>query len=355
MTREDFSAALLALGGLDARPFPIERWLELAGYRIRVRLTGNRLADSALRALAHLEVPAAPLAPGELSVSILGYDVPGNPLRAYAGVRRALERDVVERFCFDGVAGRGLLHEGFRALFLLNRVGDRAALWLGDTERFPYHLVTSPLLPILAWFLADRGRPIVHSGAVVTDSGAVLLAGKSGTGKSTASLACLSDGMGLVGDDMCAIQIAPRPVVHSIYCSAKVEAADIGRFPALGGAFASEVHSDADKAVFLFDRYVNHHGAQQIRRRAPIVAIAIPERGSDASPERLTSLQAFLATAPNTVFQMPGLGRESAAGVKALVSAVPAYRVGVGSTIAEIAPRIRAFASSLPLPREAGR
>jgi hypothetical protein len=378
VTADDFVAALAGLEDIDDGAFPVERRLEIAGCALRIRLSSPRLAERALRALAHHDArpetrpetrPEAPpearsearrneaRSTPELTIFVGDHDAPANPLAARAGAPGnpraadlAAASDRIERFSYDGRAGRGLLHEGFRALFLRAREGNRAALWLGETARFPYHLATSPLLPILAWFLAGRGRSVVHAGAVVTAAGAVLLAGRSGTGKSTASLACLADGLDLLGDDMCVIEQAGAPIVHSLFCSAKIEVADIGRFPTLLAALAPDVHADTEKAVFLFDRY----GAERIRRSAPIAAIAFPVRGSDAAPQRISVKEAFLAMAPNTVFQMPGIGRDAAAGVKALVSAVPAYRVGVGHSIAEIAPRIRAFADLLPPTRDAG-
>jgi len=358
MKREQFVAALGALDEIAGGAFAGERRYVVAERRIRVRFSSRRLAEGALRALAHLVVEprrdaASAGTERELTVFVLDHDAPGNPLAGGAGgsagrvaARSGAAEERVERFSYDGPEGRGLLHEGFRALFLLDRAGERAAFWVGEPGRIPYYLASSPLLPILSWYLADRGRAVVHAGAVATETGAVLLAGKSGTGKSTAALACLAAGLDLLGDDMCVIEPAAA-IVHSLYCSAKVEAEDVGKHPALAAALAAEFRFTSEKALFLFDR----HRAGAMRRSAPVAAVAIPVRGSVAPPQRLSAREAFLAIAPNTIFQLPGIGRNAAAGVKSLVTSVPVFRVGTGHSIDDIAPRLRDFATSLAVAR----
>jgi hypothetical protein len=340
-----FVEALGGLPALDALPLPFERRLVVAGRSILVRLSSARLAAGALRALEHhARAAAGDRREPELTIVVGDHDSPGNPVAPPgAGARPAPVTERIERYAYDGPEGRGLLHEGFRALFLADRAGARAALWLGEAGRIPYYLASSPLLPILSWFLVDRGLAVVHAGAVVTEAGAVLIAGRSGTGKSTVSLCALADGLELIGDDMCAIEPAARPVAHSLFCSAKVESADVGRYPGLAPALATELEPGDEKSLYLLDR----HRAGSIRRSAPIAAVAVPLRDSSAPPVRLSVREAFLAMAPNTIFQLPGIGRQAAAGVKALVSTVPVYRVSTGRSIGEIAPRLRDFARLL--------
>jgi hypothetical protein len=346
MTGEAFARALHSLKSLEPTAGACERRLVLAGLRLRLRLATRHLSGTSLRALAHHAVAEADAQAPDLTIFILDRDAPGNPLRDLppaASPSGPATGDRVERWSFEGAAGRGLLHEGFRALFLWNRAHARAAVWLGDAGDLPYHLVALPLLPILSWVLAERGLAVVHAAAVATASGAVLIGGRSGTGKSTASLACLDGGLGFLGDDMCVIEPGTPPVVHSLFCSAKLDAADTGRFPALAPALAHGSGPGWEKAVYLFDR----HLSGGMVRRAPLRGVAIPRRGHTGHAERLSARQGFLAMAPNTVFQLPGAAQAACAGVKEVVSKVPVHTVGVGQTIAEIPVRLSDFARSL--------
>jgi hypothetical protein len=319
-----------------------ERALEIAGVRIDVRLSSPRLAAGALRALAHHAVAADAAEPAELTLLVLDHDVPGNPLHELLpdAPRTPLIGDRIERWSCDGESGRGLLHEGFRALFLRSRT--RAAMWLGEGGALPYHVVALPLLPILSWLVAERGCAVVHAAAIATPRGALLLGGRSGTGKSTAALACLDAGGGFLGDDMCIVEPGSPPVVHSLYCSGKLDAADTGRFPGLAPALVEGSGPWWEKSVYLFD----DHLAERVVRSAPLLGVAIPRRDAGA-PALLSPRQAFLAMAPNTVFQLPGAAQASSAGVKEVVSKVPVHAVGVGDAIAAIPARLSVFAQTL--------
>jgi hypothetical protein len=340
MTGEAFAHALRALESLETPRDARGQRLALAG--LRAHLVTRHPSEAALRALAHVTT-GEDGSRSDLTIFVLDRDAPGNPLRDLPAPSATTACDRVERWSYEGALGRGLFHEGFRALFLWNRALGRAAVWLGESGDLPYHLVALPLLPILSWVLAERGLAVIHAAAVATESGAVLIGGRSGTGKSTASLACLDAGLGFLADDMCVIEPGPRPAVHSLFCSAKLEGADTARFPALSPALVSGSGPGWEKALYLFDR----HLAGRIVRRAPLLGVAIPRRGHVGHADRLSARQGFLAMAPNTVFQLPGAAQAACAGVKEIVSKLPVHAVGTGATIAEIPVRMREFARSL--------
>jgi hypothetical protein len=222
MTGACFARALDALAALELAADARRRTLALAGLRLHVRFSTPRHADGALRALAHHETADDATLPPDLTVLVVDHDTQGNPVHELLPDARSgpVIGDRIERWSYDGAAGRGLLHEGCRTLFLWDRERRRAAVWLGEGGSLPYHLVALPLLPILSWLLAAHGRAVVHGAAVVTEAGALLIGGRSGTGKSTAAVACLDAGVGFVGDDLCVIEPGTPPIVHSLFCSA---------------------------------------------------------------------------------------------------------------------------------------
>jgi hypothetical protein len=344
MTGTSFARALDALATLELPSNACQRTLATAGVRLRVQLSTPRLADGALRALAHHEMASEADLPPDLTVLVVDHDTPGNPVHQLLPAVRNTPAigDRIERWSYDGASGRGLLHEGFRTLFLWDRERRRAAVWLGEGGDLPYHLVALPLLPIVSWLLADRGCAVVHAAAVATEAGALLIGGRSGTGKSTAAVACLNAGLGFLGDDMCIIEPGTPPIVHSLYCSAKLDPPDTARFPALAPALVEGSGPWWEKSVYLFDR----HCSDRMVRRAPLAGVVIPRR--DRGPAvRLAPRQGFLAMAPNTVFQLPGAGQAASAGIKEVVSKVPVHTVGVGDDIAAIPARLTDFARAL--------
>ena len=142
----------------------------------------------------------------------------------------------------------------------------------------------------------------MHAAAIAIEGGTLLVGGRSGTGKSTAALACLNAALGFLGDDMCIIEPGDPPMVHSLFCSAKLDVQDTARFPALTPALVPGSGVGWEKAVYIFDR----HLAAGVVRCAPLLGVAIPRRGDAGRAMRLSVREGFLAMAPNTVFQRPG-------------------------------------------------
>ena len=128
-----------------------ERTLDVAGVRLRVGC--RRRVSRTARCVRSRRTAVAddPAVPPDVTLLVLDHDVPGNPdARAAAGRSRTPPVGTASSAGhYDGDAGRGLLPEGFRALFLPQPVAR--AMWLGEGGALPYHVVALPLLPILSW------------------------------------------------------------------------------------------------------------------------------------------------------------------------------------------------------------
>ena len=109
MNGESFARALRALETFEA-PCAGERTLEVAGVRLRVRLSSPRLADGSLRALAPHAVADDPAVSPDVTLLVLDHDVPGNPVHELLpdAPRTPPVGDRIERWSYDGDAGRGL-------------------------------------------------------------------------------------------------------------------------------------------------------------------------------------------------------------------------------------------------------
>src|SRR5438093_5862204 len=159
--------------------------------------------------------------------------------------------------------------------------GDRriGLWWTQDFDRLPLYERAAPFLLLFHWFHALGGdhSVLLHSAAVGTkDHGGVLLAGRSGSGKSTTALASLlNHGWRFVADDYCVVRNGTnRPIVHSLYCSAKIDAKMLGGFANLcRGACSFGGTRDPEGKMVL-----NLHGSlpERLKRELPLRAILLP-------------------------------------------------------------------------------
>jgi hypothetical protein len=101
--------------------------------------------------------------------------------------------------------------------------------WLSS----PARLVDEALDPLLLFLLARVGRTPVHAAGIVLGNTALVLAGPSGTGKSTLALTAATQGLAVLSDDTVHIQCAPVFGVWGVPRPIHVFAADVpgGAYP----------------------------------------------------------------------------------------------------------------------------
>lgn len=222
---------------------------------------------------------------------------------ASAGVFRSADRD----------AGRYLL-------------GVRGAEMLSPREG------GAPLRRQLSWALGEE-VDFVHAGAVGGPDGVALLMGPGGSGKSSTSVASLRAGMGFLADDYCLVRDDP-PVVHQLYSTARLCAHDVDQFTDVAEPAVDATTADPEAepdAKALYRLHESHAG--QILRSAPARAVIVVHPTGDRRPvlATITPGEALRAVAPSTLWQMNIDPARELAGLKALVTAVPCYRLGLGT------------------------
>jgi hypothetical protein len=119
----------------------------------------------------------------------------------------------------------------------------------------------------------NRGLQLVHAAAVGNSNGGVLIGGKGGSGKSTTALTCLESKLNYIGDDYTLLGLdSGRPVVHSLYNSAKLNSDHVQRFPTLLPK-VSNPDRLADEKALLF---VNEHYPAKVATQLPVRAVLLP-------------------------------------------------------------------------------
>lgn len=154
----------------------------------------------------------------------------------------------------------------------------------------------APFRAFLHWAAADRGAAMVHAAAVVGSTGAALVVGPGGTGKSTTAIVAVDVGLATLGDDYVWIEPAGDVhVVRSTYSTIKTKRG--GLSPVVPIRDSVEV-ADGDKTI--------HHLDDPCRavlvRSAPLASLVLltPPGATPAG-----AAMAMVAAVPSTTLQLP--------------------------------------------------
>ncbi len=325
-----------------------DRFYNIGGFTVKLAFAGNGLPPFVTPALAHL--PAPPSDAPALTVCLWDSASTHTPLplipasivelihcdwTKHLGPRKELTR-------YHGERIYTAYHIGPNILSILDTQRNIAAYWIDDAQRIPYFEHGSPLQTILNWWTALNGHQYVHAGAVGTESGCVLLAGKGGSGKSTSTLASISGDLQYLADDYCLVATCPEPFVYSLYNTAKLNGeADLQRFPHLRELVQNPVRGDDEKAVL----FLAQHFPDQIAAGLPLRGIVVPHirPGSKTAIADASPIEALRALAPSTLFQLSGTGTTALGTMSALARSVPCYKMTLGADIETIPRLIRSL------------
>lgn len=306
----------------------VDRSFEIVGEGVTLRFAGDALVGLLTPAFAHLAAEGD----GEPSLVVKLWD------SASTGTAPPPLPTVPDDSAFGAFyyyaepPYRFLYQPGPGAVSLLDTERGQAWYWIESPERLSHWECAAPARHILQWFVGSTGRQQVHGGAVGTPAGGVLLVGKGGSGKSTATLSTLDSELLYAGDDYVAVELGAEPRVHSLYSSGKVEPHHLRRLPHLERAVSNSDKLDSEKAVV----YVHEHWPSRTSRGFPLRAVLVPKVVAERRESRLTDVSraaALAALAPSTIFQLHPSGQEALAAMARVVERVPSYTLELGSDV----------------------
>lgn len=329
LTRERYLAARAAAGAIDLD-------FRIAGSVVRLGFAGPSLLPHLSRAFAHLRVDRVDvpdLTLGLWDSSSTGVEMPPPPCDRDSFTDRG------DIWGFESRRIKTAFQYYDYSVNVMDLETATGVYWVKTAEHLPYWVDASPLRTLLHWWMERRDCQLLHAAAVGTDEGAVLITGRGGVGKSSTALACLGAGMRYVADDYLVVRGGPRPAVHSLYATAKLEREDLARFPQLAPHVDNPEPTPGDKAVL----FLHPHFAERIAREMPLRAILVPavDPGREATgftpvdPRFVRQAAAF-----TTMSQLPYVGRHTHEFFDDLCSALPGYRIDLGSDRRAIAPAI---------------
>jgi hypothetical protein len=335
------SARQLFMRSLEPGGKPIKRHFALCGSTIELAFTDERLLPYLTQALEHLSIATAE-SPA-LTVCIwddvtTNTELPAPPWFGYAVQDKGgnIEGLYTNRGDVRGFSSNRIstaYNWSANALSLYDRNEGIALYWTRNARVLPAYETSAPLRTILNWWAEERNFHFAHGAAVGTSHGGVLIAGKGGSGKSTAALAALKSGLLYVSDDYCLVTAEPAPAAYSVFSSAKVDPDNIFRVEHVAPARGNTGNPHDDKAVFfLYPRF-----AGQITPGFPLRAILLPrisgKRDSILSPA--SKQDCIRALTLSTMCQFPGAGKKAVDILLRLAEALPCYYLEFGTDLAQ--------------------
>jgi len=337
-----FESVVKTFRNAEAKAGSITKFYRIGNCLVRLCFAGPALVPLITPALEHLEIereqwnPKAPFLKVCLADSAsTGEKMPCAQINGFKGMGPGKIwifqndfHDIISQFT------DGLFH-------ILEKCQNLAIFWINDVAKLPVCESGSPLLKIFHWWMNERGRQLVHAGAVGLPEKGVLLVGKGGTGKSTTALACLCSNLGYAGDDYCLVSTKPRIYAHSLYNSGKIKLEDKDHFPFLYPALNDSCKLDTGKALV----FIHRHFPEKTSNGFPLKAIFIPQISGLKHTElrQVSPAKAYLALVPSTIYQLPGVEQKAFQIMGEMIKKLPCYVLEIGTDLSLIPDTILNF------------
>jgi hypothetical protein len=329
-TLEDaFETACLITNGKEVVGF------NLAEHIVLIAIAGKNL-KSACRAFSHLtSVPAHE----SNTLEILVWDEKESSVQLpyFPWLELGIE-DKTKVFHISTNNYSVVFLEKKTILHIYHHASNKAIVCIKDAAELPNYFLASPFFKIIQLWSKHVGLDLLHAGCIANNEHAVVFVGKGGKGKSTTSIQCLQSGLNYIGDDYLLIKYAGVSMAYSIYCTGKIHAAQMKKFPEIERISISRNSDTADKPLV----YLNELFKDRMISKSPIKALVVPNISSgETRLVSISSFEALMAMAPSTLIQLR-LNNENMALSKMahLTKTVPCYRLDLGANMDHIGTKI---------------
>ena len=302
-----------------------ESYYIFGGHSVRIRIIGRQLAQHILQPFSHLQTEMTGPNPSQLTIDL--WDENTTNIRCYARSRASGPGwTQVTSKSSDGQFIGQLLPN---TLTCFDRKSKRIVGSIAWGQGIFIYERAKPLARLLLEWYNDRNIQVIHAGLVSRHDQGVLFVGKSGSGKSTASLASLCAGFNYLGEDYIGLQTLSDGsfIGHSLYSSAFLDAGHLTRFPQLE-PYIIKGRPQEKKSVVILSQVL----PGRIERSVPIRILVLPYliNASESRIRPASKVDALLALGPSSLIELPSRGMDSFGKLAQLVEQVPAYWLGLG-------------------------
>lgn len=303
-----------------------------AGKRVHLRVIGRDLARHIGLPFSHLRADGPCTTVPRLNIDLWDERLTGICRRHGSSSADSGWRQVTGL----SADGRFVLQELPNTLVGYDRTSARIVGSIAWGDGLFVYERAKPLARLLLQWHNDQSIQVIHAGLVSRAGEGVLFAGKSGSGKTTAALACLCGGFDFLSEDYVGLERLEGGQLagHSMYCSAFVERSHLALFPDLLPHVVEDSAGRDLKAAVMLSQAFPVRMARSATIRA-LVTVSVTDVSQ--SRYRTTSKgQALLGLGPSSLIQIPSQGVRGFEALWQLVERVPSYALALGTDLASI-------------------
>jgi hypothetical protein len=254
---------------------------------------------------------------------------------------------------YSGASLRAFYQPNAGVLSLFDAATGRAHWWLRDVATTPYYERAAPFKHVLQWWIAERGGALLHSAAVGVDGEGILIAGPSGSGKSSTALACVDAGFAFASDDYVLIDAAHPPSAHLAYATAKVVRESLARHGHHHRHFRNLARDDEKPMLFVHDVAPDRVG-RPLALRAVVLPAVMHRATTRLVP--IHPAEMLRALAPSSILLFPLAGDTAFRRMADLCRELPCWRAELADDPDDVAAALRGLLiRSRPLTAQATR
>lgn len=331
-----------ALSLFSALPAYHTDQLLLAGRTVHLHTPSPALQKTLLFSLAHLLVPATDTAAALTIWYAEEKDLPAK-LKAppwtfnNQGYTTAIDQEDYQIFFLPWQ----------KQLFLYSRELKTGIYWTSSAENLPWWEATFSFRTLFHLWTRDLPAQLVHAGAIAKDEHtAVLITGPSGSGKSTSCLNLVRAGYKYLGDDYVWVELEPKPVVHALYQTAKVEADNLlARFSDWKSAIHNPEDYKSQKAIFNMRALAPASWLNKAALKAILLPRVAQQENSVFQPA--SPAASLMGMAPTTLHHLPHHRQIAFQKFSRLSHALPAYQWQLGTATQQFYTSFQQFTDEL--------
>jgi glycosyltransferase involved in cell wall biosynthesis len=311
-----------------------------AGAPVRMRVLGHALNENLKRSFAQLIAnDVDPAGPFGLTIDAwdrptTGLGCPGIPMPPEQN--QLLDEGIIT-FYDDS---RIIRYERGHYVNAIDRTSNELFTWRADGKDMALYERAKPFPNELEVWYRDQGVQQLHAGLVSLNGKGVLFIGKSGSGKSTCTLACALDGFDYLGDDHNGLQMTAdgRCIGHSFYNAARIGPGHLHHFPELR-QHEIPPHNAYDHKSMVFMTDVTG----RVASTCDIVAVIMPQisRQDQTRFRRASKVQTLIALAPSTLKVPIGAGLGGFMNLTDFIPKMPCFLLECGSDVRSIPGCVR--------------
>jgi hypothetical protein len=317
--------------------------INLADINVRLSFFGHQLSDILLPALSHIIYSSVTFEKPQYQIYVLDGTTIDSPFPAIEGItNKFIFRGDIEDFSTYQHQIAYLIHSKLIcAIDHINKIGIVIAQ---DSKLIPKFISASPLKEIFNWIMLRNQCSLIHAAAVGNQDGAVLLVGKSGSGKSVTAIRCLFYGFDFYGDDIVGISNKKKPLIHSIFSTAKIFNKDIAKITGLKKYYNLSNLKPNEKEVFFLSEYFKEQLPIKMSIKAILHVIQSDDTAS-ITPASVANILNVVGSTSVTIF--PYSHQTYTIQLMSLFKSVPCFNFELGNQTDQIALTLGHFLKSM--------